>query len=186
MKRLWPIMKREYARRKRKSNMPDAMITKASNFNRALLVLCVVLLVLNFFKLRQLSISTAGMNSKFITQEIAVRANTKQILDFMKQWTDTQQQLSNWMQQQVNVQNEIKQNNPKLKMPKPPPVPPSLPTPQVRVVPEPSPTPALTPKPKKKGSRKARPTPTPASFKWEQLFKRRHDPRNTRLILRLE
>lgn len=135
----------------------DGTITKASNLNRLLLVIAVIFIVLNFFNTRALNKSTADMNSKFIKQKVAVDTNTRQILQFMGQWRTTQQQLSDWMQKQREIQDKIAEDNRGLKIPKPPPIPPSLPKPQVHSTPEPRATtqPVVQPTPEPQS------TPTP-------------------------
>ena len=148
----------------------EQTIYKASKLNRGLLSICLIFVLWNFFNVRSLSKSTSEMNSKFVQQKIAVDANTKQLLDFMGQWAHTQQELSNWIQQNKQVQDKIWRDNPKLKIPKAPPVPPGLPPAQVYSTPEPRPTPKIEYRTKVKRVRA--PTPKP----WYNFFK----PKSTR------
>lgn len=141
-------------------------VTKASKFNRVLLILVVIITTLNYLNVRALSISTVEMNSNFAKQKVAVEANTKQLVDFMAEWVNTQQELSDWMQKQKEVQDYIARKNPKLKIPVSPPVPDALPRPQGgRYTPEPRPTPIVIEKTKKIY---IKPRPTPSAF--ERLF----------------
>lgn len=177
IQRPWVIMKHVYVRLKRKSKLMERepAFIKVSKFNRAMLIGCFGLICYNAYKLRQLVFDTATMNSKFVTQEIAVKANTKQLLDFMNTWNATQQSISDWMQQQREIQDKVSQDNPKLKIPKSAPVPTTLPHPQIEYSPEPRPTPIIIERIKKIY---IRPKKKPSLL--DELFKKRKDPKRTR------
>ena len=145
-------------------------IYKSSKINRGLLIVLVIGVAWEGSEILKVRRQTSKWQIQIVENKLAVEANTKTIIDSIKQWNTSQQEMSNWMRANQVAIDKLHEDNPKLKVPKAPPIPKTLPTPNIILTDKDLTRPA-TPQPvvkEKKHRKRARPTPTP-SF-WDKLW----------------
>jgi hypothetical protein len=142
----------------------DGEVIRVSQFNRGVVILILLLVAWEATEVYKIRIQTSGWQKEITNNKAAIEANTKTIVDSIKDWNNSQQAMSNWMKANQQAIDLLRQKNPKLKVPKAPPIPPELPPPY-KIIPDSTLIrPALEP-PSNHRRRKARPSPTPSFLK---------------------
>jgi hypothetical protein len=152
-------------------------VIRISQFNRTVMVVLLLLVGWEASEVFKIRIQTSAWQTQITENKLAVEANTKTLVDSIKQWNRSQQEMSNWMNANRQVVEKLHRDNPKIRVPKAPPVPETLPAPD-RIIPDSLLTrPSISPTPSLKGIRRHKkpkaPSPTP-SF-WDRMWHQQKD-----------
>jgi hypothetical protein len=146
-------------------------VTRVSNFNRVVMVLVFLLVGWEATEVYKIRLQTGTWQTQITENKVAVEANTKTITDSIRDWNNSQQAMSNWMQANQQAVDLLHRKNPKINVPKAPPIPAELPPPDKILPDSVLIRPALAPASKSK-HHKPKPTATPSV--WDRLFRPKH------------
>jgi hypothetical protein len=151
-------------------------VIRISQFNRGVMVILLLLVGWEASEVFKIRMQTSAWQTQITENKLAVEANTRTIVDSIKQWNRSQQEMSNWMNANRQVVEKLHRDNPKIKVPKAPPTPETLPAPD-RIIPDNLLTrPSIPPAPSKNGvKRHKKPTPSPTPSFWDRVWHQQKD-----------
>jgi hypothetical protein len=151
-------------------------VIRISQFNRGVMVVLLLLVAWEASEVYKIRLQTSTWQMQITQNKLAIEANTRTLLDSIKDWNESQQAISNYMKANQQVVEKLHRDNPKIKVPKSPPIPETLPAPD-NIIPDnlltrPS-IPSTTAKKDIKPHKKPTPSPTP-SF-WDRVWHQQKD-----------
>jgi hypothetical protein len=151
-------------------------VIRISKFNRGVMLVLLLLVAWEASEVYKIRLQTSTWQMQITQNKLAIEANTRTLLDSIKDWNESQQAISNYMKANQQVVEKLHRDNPKIKVPKSPPIPETLPAPD-NIIPDnlltrPS-IPSTTAKKDIKPHKKPTPSPTP-SF-WDRVWHQQKD-----------
>ena len=151
-------------------------VVRISQFNRSVMVILLLLVGWEAFEVYKIRIQTSTWQTQITENKIAIEANTKRLVDSIKGWSTSQQEMSNWMKANQQLVEKLHRDNPHIKVPKAPPIPEALPQPdkilsdELLTRPDLG-TPSTSGKSKAKHHKKSKPKPSPTPSFWDRVWR---------------